>query len=531
MGYLYNYINLGLSENTRRTSLLLSLAILLALAGSLTASLFFKESWLWMDEVLCYTLVADPSLAHMNNAIVGSLDANPPLFPNVYWLIGHGISLNPYFLRAVSIGLFAITIALFYRYATRLVGNALTNFFLFTVVSALTYLNFTLATQIRVYSFYLLLSCLYFFILHKLIRNPAKPRLLTLHLLVGLALIMTHNFGSFYVAASLSFFGLLWLWSKKRAYGLVIVSHLLAFGLWFLIWFPNFQIQSQAAKPHTWIPLPTFVSFFKILGELIPTLSSRLEQIPALSLLPMLRVGLVVGLFLYIAVPRLKQGFQAMIDDEAFSFYVMAGYIAMAVAGAALIVSLGFISVFISRYQWPSALLLLFQLVYACHYLVPELKLSPKLIQWVPLYVAGLMGFIFYQNRKIVLFPKDIVSYLPPDKANYPIFFESADYFLPLHFHHVAPAYFLLNWQAALSKKNLPNATTDYKIIESVRDKYNVKEIVPAEQFNSHQFPHFYVVDETSRNQIEPYIAAGKVKVLRRFPIHIKGHQILECSF
>ena len=46
-----------------------------------------------MDEVLSYILLSDPSLGHMNWAIVGNIDANPPLFFNLYWLLGHGISL------------------------------------------------------------------------------------------------------------------------------------------------------------------------------------------------------------------------------------------------------------------------------------------------------------------------------------------------------------------------------------------------------------------------------------------------------
>ena len=519
------------TKDNKKQVRLFSLLLLVVFSVGLITSLFFKESWLWMDEVLSYTLLEDPSLAHMNDAIVSNIDANPPLFFEFYWLLGHGVSLSPYFLRAISILLFASTIALLYRYTTRLVGTAVTNFVIFTVVVSLTYLNFLQSTQIRSYSFYLLLSCLYFFTLHKLIRNPAKPSLLATHLLIGLSLVMTHNFGSFYVSASLTFFGLLLLWSKQRTYGLVILSHLLIFGFWFLLWFPNFQIQSQLAKPHTWIPLPTFVSFFRTLGELIPTLSSRIEQMPAMVFLPILRVCFVVGLFLYIAIPRLKKGFQSVVNDDAFSFYLLAGYIAISVTGATLLISYAYLAVFISRYQWPSSLLLLFQLVYAFYYFVPALKLSPKLVRWLPLYVIGLLAFVFYQNQKIVYFPKGILSYLPENKANYPIFFESADYYLPIHHHKTANAHFLLSWQTALAKDNATNATVDHKIIESIRDKYGVREIVPIDEFTKQRFPHFYVVDQASRRQIEYYVATGQVKVIRTIPVPIEGHQILECSF
>lgn len=531
MNYMYNISSSEVENHVKREPFLFSGLIVVGLSVTLIISMFFKESWLWMDEVLAYTLLSDPSLAHMNNAIISNLDANPPLFFNVYWVLGHSISLNPYFLRAVSIVLFAVTIALLHRYTTRLVGTARVNFVLFLLVTSLTYLNFTLSTQIRSYSFYLILSCAYFMVAHQLIRYPAKAVLLGLHLLVGLALVMTHNFGSFYVGASLSFFGLLWLWSKQRAYGVVLLSHALVFGLWFLLWFPNFRVQSQAAKPHTWIPLPTVLSFFNTLGELVPNLSARIEQLPGLTFLPMVRVAAVVGLFLYIALPRLKQGFRALIADEAFSFYVLSGYIALTVAGMTLLVSYGYKSVFLSRYQWPTFLLVLFQFTYAYHHFVGARQRSRHLTWLLSLSVIAMLGFMFYQNKKLVLFPKAIVSYLPNNQAHYPVFFESADYFLPLHHYNIANAHFLLSWQTALLPANIPNATVDYKIVESLHDKYGVDAAVPVSQFTKAHFPHFYVVDEASRYQIEDFIAHGRVKVIRSIPIPIKGHRLLECSF
>ncbi|MBO0953049.1 hypothetical protein [Fibrella forsythiae] len=539
MEYQYNDLRLTNHSAVRNRLILLSLVMLVGITATLVASLYFKAPWLWMDEVLSNILLTDPSLGHMNHAIVSNIDANPPLFFNLYWLLGHTISLNPYFLRAVSILLFALSLTLLYRYTTRLIARPVTNFVLLTLLSSLTYLNYTLSTQMRAYSLYLLLSCVYFLVNHQLIRRPAHWSLLGLHLVVGLALVMTHNFGAFYVGASFSFFGLLLLWSKRRAYSLVLGSHLLTGGGWLVLWFANFQIQSQAARPHTWIPLPTFLSFFHTLGELLPNLSAHLEKLPGLDFLAVLRIGLVVGLFVTIALPRIKEGFAAMVTDEAFSFYLLTGYLALAVAGATLIISFGYLSVFLSRYQWPTTLLVSFQLIYAYHYYAGPVSGSPTrslpgwlgLSRWLPLYVIGVLGFMFYQNRKLVLFPSGIVRYLPANQAGEPIFFESADYFLPLHHHRVGNAHFLLSWETALSARNIPNATVDYKIIQSVREQYGVGEIVPVQAFTKDRFSHFYVVDEASRYQIEAFIASGRVKVLRRWALPIAGHQLLECSF
>ncbi|MBO0929927.1 hypothetical protein [Fibrella aquatilis] len=54
--------------------------------------------------------------------------------------------------------------------------------------------------------------------------------------------------------------------------------------------------------------------------------------------------------------------------------------------------------------------------------------------------------------------------------------------------------------------------------------------VLPAE-LNRGLFPHFYVVDETSRYQIEAFMASGQVQVVRVIPVPLKGHQILECTF
>lgn len=511
----------------QQLSLVLALMVLL----SITASLFFKKPWLWMDEVLSYTLLADPSRFHMNQAMVSNMDSNPPLYFNLVWTLAHTISLNEYFLRFISIALFALTLALFYRYTTRLVGKPLLTFLIFSTVISLTYLNYTLSTQIRSYGLYLLMACLYFLAAHRLIKKPTKPWLLLLHLITGSMLVMTHNFGSFYVAASLSFFTLLFIWSRWRAYWWVAASHLLIFGVWLVLWYGKFQIQSQSGKPYSWIPEPTVLSFFRTVGEFIPTLSSRLEQQPSMAFLPVVRVLFVLGLFLYIVIPRIRQGFRATMQDAAFSFYLFSGWVAIATAGGTVLISYTYLSVFLSRYQWPSHLLLLYQLVYACHYLAPVLTISPQVRRLVPLYVVTLTGFMFYQNQKTVLFPSSIIDYLPKNEANYPIFFESADYFLPIWHHKLANARYLMHRKTVLTAGNLKNSSTDYNLFVSMREKYNIKQVVWSSEFTRERFPRFYVVDELSRYQIEYFIAKKRVKVLKIIPIPLAGHRILECEF
>jgi hypothetical protein len=505
-----------------------SLAAMLAV--SLITSLFFKADWLWMDEVLSYRFISDPSLSHMNDAVVSGMDANPPFFPNLYWLIGQ-ISLHPQFLRAVSVVFFATSMAVFYRYTTQLIAAPRSNLVLITLISALTYLNFTLSTQIRAYSIFLLISCGYFIVVHQLACTPRRTSLLVAHVGVGVLLVLVHNFGLFYLAASGVFFALMLFWSRDRNYLRVWLTHGLIVVAWLLLWSRFFAIQTEAGKPHSWIPLPTFSSFFYTAGELVPSLSSQLERRPSLSFLPVLRFAAVLGLFLFLALPRLKRGFKETIADQAFVFYLLSGFVYFSTMAIAVTVSFAHTSVFISRYLWPSHLLLIFQLLYAYHHFAKGWSF-PRLRIWIPVYLAAAGAFIFYQNRKIVVFPSRIVDYLPKLSPAYPVFVETADYFLPIWFHRKdIPVHYLLDWESASRPGNLLSTTVEHKILQSFAEKYNVPTIVPIARFTGAAFPHFYLVHEDVIYGMKRLIETGRIRVVRELPIAIKGQHLLECAF
>ena len=526
-------------NRVNRQTMILSIVIGLLLLISLTVSLLVKNQWLWMDEVLSYVLISDPSRAHMNDAIVSGMDANPPLFANVYWFIGHGVSLNPQFLRAVSVLVFAVTIALFYRYTTTLIGTPIGNFVLISAIVGLTYLNLVLSTQIRAYSLFLLIGFGYFVALHRLAISPTQAKSLIAGSILGILLVFTHSFGLFYVAASGAFFAILLVWSGQWQYGWVLAAHALIGLVWLLTWYPSFAIQADAGKPHSWILVPTFSSFFYTVGELAPTLSSSLESRPLFSFLPVLRFVLVVGLFAYIAQPRLKNNFETIRNDRAFVFYLLAGFIYLTTIGIALVVSLVHTSVFISRYQWPGHLLVIYQLVYAWYVFGERWRVRPVGISWrrkllplLPVYVLLLTGFLFYQNRKVAIFSPGILSYMPQLDKRYPVFVETADYFLPIWFHDkTIDVRYLLDWTTAAKENNSLNATVEHKILESVRQQYRVTDILTTQQFNRATVPRFYVIDESSNYQIEHFIENGQLRIIRQISTRIAGHRILECVF
>lgn len=526
----------------------LSVGLLLALIGSLFLSVCLKDQHLWMDEVLGYLLISDPSLAHANEAIVSGMDANPPLFVNLYWALGHGISLNPLFLKGVSITLFALTVAWFYRYITagRLLGVSSQdagpiNLVLILVALSLTYLNFTLSTQIRSYSLYLLLGWAYVVILHQLLHQRRQGAWLLAHGLVGTAFLFTHNVALFYIASSGAFFGLLWLFTKERRYLSVLGGHVLMGVIWLVAWYPSFAIQTQAGKPHSWIPMPTFLTAFRTIGDLLPTLSSGLEK--HLPVLTVLRVLVVMGLFVYIALPRLRKEGSASLADKGFSLYLLSGFLTGFTLLLGLVVSLVHTSVFLNRYFWPSSLLLLYQLLYAGWVLIGERRYAsvtkrssvqiPTAIQTATmvLFMVCVGAFIVCQAIKVPLFSGAIRRDIAALKPGQPVMVESAYYFLPMWFHQIKqPIYYLLHWPTALDSRNVLESTTDYKILEGVATHYQPKGLLTTNQFNKNTLSRFYVVDEASRYQIEGFVASGKVKVHQIIPTSVAGHRILDCS-
>ncbi|MCK8493824.1 hypothetical protein M0L20_18300 [Spirosoma sp. RP8] len=514
-------------------SRLLAAAIFLLFSLSIISGLFFREPWLWMDEVLSYVLISDPSPTHLNQAVVSNMDANPPLFPNLYWLVGHMISLKPIFFRSFSVLLFTSTLALFFWYTTRLIGNAVTNFVLISAMVYLTYQNFEHATQIRSYALLLPISYVYFIVLQQLINRPTDTWLLALHTVIGLLMAFCHNYGLFYLAASGAFFGVLLIWSKEKSYLPIFATYALIGLVWLVVWYPSFTIQSDAGKPHSWIPLPTVKSFFTGVGDLIPSVSDKLEWQSSFWWLAILRVSLVIGLFVYLAVPKLKLGFDAMRRDKAFQFFLLSGSIYLGILVIALIISFTYTSVFLRRYMWPSQLLIMFELVYAYYQFVGERRVMPQFARLLPIYAFVLGGAIFYKVWKMqTSFQSRILTYLPQLSAQYPVFVERADYFLPIWFHNQHPnVSFLLDWRNADRPGNIKSATVDYKILKSLKDNYNVSGIIPVDRFNATNYPHFYVVDEQAVYQIEDYIKSGQVKVISQRPVSIAGVRLLECSF
>ena len=86
---------------------------------------------------------------------------------------------------------------------------------------------------------------------HRLATGPGRPRLLAAHLLLGTALVFSHNFGLLYAAAMGAFFVFLVLWSRRWAYLRVLGVQAAVAAIWCAVWFRNFQVQALVGQPHS----------------------------------------------------------------------------------------------------------------------------------------------------------------------------------------------------------------------------------------------------------------------------------------
>lgn len=267
------------------------------------------------------------------------------------------------------------------------------------------------------------------------------------------------------------------------------------------------------------------------MGELLPTFSAHLEATRYGQLLPGLRVAAMLALLLGLSLPTLRRGYAALVREPAALLLVQAAFVALGSLGVALMASFAITSVFLSRYLWPVHLLFAVGILCAVRRWVPVGWRVPG-ERWALLaYGLAIPFFVAHQNRKTVHFPSGILPYLSVLNPRYPVFYESANCFMPIWYQHLWPgARFLLDWPAALRAKSL-GATGFCHILASLRASYHVPEIVTMPEFNAQNYPRFYVVDEGEIRQMDDFIASGQLRVVRILPTVLPGHQLLECEF
>lgn len=171
-------------------------------------------------------------------------------------VFGHTESLT----RALSHLLTVFGLACLYRLAADLYHQRIALIAVATLGS-LPFVQFYSA-EIRPYAPLLALTSAYALLWLRWLRRPSRTHALAL-LIVGLALVYTHYFGAYVVAAHYAFTLLLWRWHMRRYMQATLLTGLLALGLggWVLLRLPQ-GFRYDGAIGHGW---PTDANILELL--------------------------------------------------------------------------------------------------------------------------------------------------------------------------------------------------------------------------------------------------------------------------
>jgi hypothetical protein len=234
---------------------------ILLLCGSLLSLLTSCILWsphkqAWMDELLTWKEVSDPSLWHLYYAIQHGADGGMPVFYTTAWLwakaFGTGVlTLRLYSCLTMCGALLVtwITIRRFYSMWATAFGVLA-----FWGTSGLL-LNQNV--EARFYGLFILTVAIAVNVYARLVIQPApKPRLLVLSFLSQAALVLTHVLGIIYGALIL--LALIVSDAARRRFRPGVYLSYAAGWLALLVWVPAIRASMAAGKPRVWIMMPTF---------------------------------------------------------------------------------------------------------------------------------------------------------------------------------------------------------------------------------------------------------------------------------
>ncbi len=281
------------SSPAPRVATLLALAALVAVAAGLRLYRLGSES-LWLDEAFSIS-IAGSTFAHIVDAT--SEDVHPPLYYAVLnvWerVAGHSEWSGRLLSVVFSLGLLLATHAVGRRLGGRLVG------LLAAGLLALSPFQIEFAQEARMYALLALLGALSTWCLIGLMTSataspgdrPAANRWLVGYTLATAAMIYTHVYGAFVIAAHAAIIGLDLLRRRRQALPLLGRWLLACLGVvaLFLPWLSIFATQILHVQRRFWVPEPDW----RAVGDLVRTYagSARLAWL----LLPLAALGVARG--------------------------------------------------------------------------------------------------------------------------------------------------------------------------------------------------------------------------------------------
>lgn len=462
-----------------------------------------SKKYFWIDELLSYYLLSDPSFRHMLVAFHDKINSAPPLYFILGWAWAHVFGPSELSLRLLSclgvcVGLWLtwVTLRRTFGFWPASVG----------AMSVFCTLRIVLAQNVeaRMYGLFLGLCALGLFLYERACRKSrCSWSLIVGTVCTHAAIINTHLFGAFYSGALL-----VSIVVRDRCLRIFRPKLYLAIVLsWISLapYIPSFLNQSKAVNSRAWLPAP-------ILNDLIEfvSFSSYQVNLSALALLI-----LIAGLQL---IWRDVDG-DRLVDspnepkealNSRFSL-VISAYAFLAIPAFIWVLSRIAKPMFYDRYMLPTALSWSILMAYVAsrmvNYHVSSARVNSlrhRLLTKINTFCVPLFFILFLLGQPLIYaraYTRESIPGLNDKKFGYtelPIVVQHSHEFLKrLHYSPARDRYFfVLDWQAAVDKASGLFGPQEYQELEAVKRSYPElgKHIVNGDAFLS-AHDTFLVID------------------------------------
>ena len=222
----------------------------------LSCVLWSAHKQAWMDELLTWKEVSDPSLWHLYYAIQHGADGGMPVFYTTAWLWAKAFGAGVLTLRLYSCITMCGALLVTWSTIRRFYGRWSTAFGVLAFWGT-SGLLLDQNAEARFYGLFMLTVAVAVDVYARLaMQPPPNSRLLVLSFLSQAALVLTHVLGLLY--GGLILLALIVSDAKRRCFRpRVYLSHVAGW-LALLVWVPAIRASMAAGKPHVWMVMPTF---------------------------------------------------------------------------------------------------------------------------------------------------------------------------------------------------------------------------------------------------------------------------------
>uniref|UniRef100_B8HMN2 Glycosyltransferase RgtA/B/C/D-like domain-containing protein n=1 Tax=Cyanothece sp. (strain PCC 7425 / ATCC 29141) TaxID=395961 RepID=B8HMN2_CYAP4 len=486
--------------------------------------LISAKKYFWNDELFSWYFIADHSFSHMLAAFGDRLNQTPILYFASGWVWARIFGASELSLRLfTSLGFCLaavvswLTLRRSYRFWPATIGVL--------TVFCTSKLILSQNAEARMYGLFVAVCSLGLFLYDQLSRQLIVSRsVLFCNLVVQAAIVHTHLFGLFYGPAILLALilndRLQWGWAALQKRIRIYASFFIGW-LSLVFYIPAYLIQTEAGKPHSWIPQPTIrdlTDFFAFHN-------------PFLRLTIPLAILLIAGLQVFIVGTLAASTDQAWINPNSqstpkFSLLILACTF-LFVPVFTWCVSLSIRPIMFDRYLMPT--------LFSWVILVAEM--ADRLIFNIGSISSNNFhhSFRWFPRLSYILFPLILVTYLvfqpiiygayfPAGQApdledntyghyNLPIVIQSSDWFLERRFYSLQKEryFFILDRELAEQEASGLFGLQEYKHMEAWNRRYPAHfagHVLTSQDFLQ-QYPSFLVITRSDYRSKCSYKVTG----------------------